>query len=45
MASDFSILPLPKYDESQPAYCSYTSNVIFTMLPAYIENAIMKTTE
>ncbi|MCR5041378.1 MAG: hypothetical protein K6C36_04670, partial [Clostridia bacterium] len=33
MESDFSILPLPKYDESQPDYCSYTSNVIFTMVP------------
>ena len=32
MESDFSILPTPKYDESQPRYYSRTCNVIFSMV-------------
>jgi len=33
MESDFSILPLPKFDETQQRYYSRTCNVIFSMIP------------
>jgi len=33
MESDFSILPLPKFDETQPKYASRTCNAIFSMTP------------
>lgn len=33
MESDFSILPMPKYDETQQRYNCYTSNVTFSMVP------------
>ncbi len=33
MESDFSILPLPKFDEDQKEYCSRTCNGIFSMSP------------
>ena len=33
MESDFSILPMPKYDEAQDRYYSRTCNTIFSLVP------------
>ena len=38
MESDFSILPMPKYDENQSRYCTYTGNSVLSMVPVTCTN-------
>ena len=41
MEDDFSIIPLPKYDETQKEYISHTYDSMFTMVPVNVKDTAM----